>query len=97
MSRTSLLAGQQQRAASAAEELAELELQPGDWRLAAELLLRCGAAGSAEASLADAGRTEQVVDYQNRAVSLLKRGLVKGAVTAESLRGDEKLRVLQEN
>ncbi|MFM7921054.1 MAG: hypothetical protein ACKPJJ_12570, partial [Planctomycetaceae bacterium] len=60
-------------------------------------LLRCGAAGSAEASLADAGRTEQVVDYQNRAVSLLKRGLVKGAVTAESLRGDEKLRVLQEN
>ncbi|MFM7167134.1 MAG: protein kinase domain-containing protein [Planctomycetaceae bacterium] len=97
LSRTSLLAGQQQRAASAAEELAELELQPGDWRLAAELLLRCGAAEAAEAALADAGRTEQVVDYQNRAVSLLKRGLVKGAVTAESLRGDEKLRVLQEN
>lgn len=97
LSRTSLLAGQYQRAAAAAEELADLELQPGDWRLAAELLVRCAASGAAEASPADSERTPRVTDYQNRAVELLKRGLAKGDLTVEALRGDEKLQVLQEN
>lgn len=97
LSRASLLAGQHQRAATAAEELAVLELQPGDWRLASELLVRCAASGGAETSLTDTQRAEVVLDYQNRAVLMLKRGLAKGAMTAEAVRGDEKLKALQDN
>jgi len=97
LSRASLLAGQHRRAALAAEELAELQLRPGDWVVAAGLLVRSAALVPAEASLADGVRNELRMDYQNRAVTLLQRGLASGAISMDELRSDEQLKDLQEN
>jgi hypothetical protein len=37
------------------------------------------------------------MDYQNRAVTLLQRGLASGAISMDELGSDEQLKDLQEN
>lgn len=97
LARACLLAGQHVQSAASAEEMAGLELQPWDWQLAAELLVRAAVVARADSGLTQEQGRSMAGDYERRAVAALKRALAGGKVSAEGLRADERFVALHEN
>ena len=95
LSRANLQTGEHAEAAAMAEELAALDVQPDDWRVATELIVRSLLACRDDLSLAEPMREVATDEYARRAVAILRRALQQGTASVERLESDEKITALR--
>lgn len=96
LSRAHLQTGEHAKAVEAAQELAGLELQADDWRVAADLIVRSLLSCRDDMSIAEPVRQATADDYAGRVIAILRRALMQGATSVERLEADEKLAAIKD-